>query len=490
MLKTTLVFEDGTVLSSGEDCADAIRAVTLTQAVNSGTELTLGSVCSSMLEAQIIAPGGQLAPQTGTQVRLYRNDALMGVFLLEKPTRMSANLLQLTAYDRVSLLDRDLTQWLEGLAGWPYSLYKFAWMVAAQCGLELENDSIPNGDYPVEKFRAQGVTGRQLMAMAAQAAGRFCHATSEGRLRFDWYTPGELTDAPYENTVRFEDYTVSPIDRVQIGLTADDVGTSYPQTGDNPYRVTGNYLLTGIAGRQEVAQTLYEQLRALCYTPCRVSVPATTEPRAGQILTLVDRNGTQVRFLVMKRTQQGQRDILECTGSPSRGSVSAANHQSFSDINGRVMTLQTQVDGLLAENRLGREQTASLRLDVDAIATQVSRQSEHQESKLTALEQTASGLALSVQSLLTQGVDRVQTATGFTFDANGLRVEKTGSDLTNRIDQEGMRVLRGGGQVMLRADVNGVLARDVTVDNYLCIGDHARFENYAGGRTACYYVGG
>ena len=47
MLKTTLVFEDGTVLSSGEDCADAIRAVTLTQAVNSGTVLTLGSVCSS-----------------------------------------------------------------------------------------------------------------------------------------------------------------------------------------------------------------------------------------------------------------------------------------------------------------------------------------------------------------------------------------------------------------------------------------------------------
>ena len=82
------------------------------------------------------------------------------------------------------------------------------------------------------------------------------------------------------------------------------------------------------------------------------------------------------------------------------------------------------------------------------------------------------------------------TTTGFTFDESGLKVEKTGSDLQNRIDQSGMQVLRGSQQVLLRADVNGVLASDVQVHNYLIVGDHARFEDYAGNRTACYYIGG
>ena len=479
MLKTTLVFEDGTVLSSGEDCVNAVRSVTLTQAVNSGTELTLGSVCSSLLEVQIIAPGGEFSPMAGTEVTLYRNQVPMGIFILDKPTRLSANLLKITAYDRVKKLDKDLTAWLEGLAGWPYPLGKFAWMVAAQCGLELETQDIPNGDYPVEKFSARGITGRQLMRMAAQASGRFCTATAQGTLQFGWYSPGQLTDSPYENSLQYEDYTVAPVGAVQISMETGDVGTSYPQTGENPYKITENYLLSGLSGRQQVAKNLYDQLWDLSYTPCRLTVPASTQPRAGQILTVTDRNGVSLRFLVMKRTQQGQRDILECTGSPHRSTAPVTESQTLADVNGKVMRLQTRVDGLVAENRLGKEQSAALRLDVDAIATQVTRQQGLDQQRMTALEQTASSLTLSVQTLQTQGAHRVQTGTGFLFDENGLQVEKQGSDLSNRIDQEGMRVVRGDNQIMLRADVNGVLARDVTVGNYLCIGDHARFENYA-----------
>ena len=41
---------------------------------------------------------------------------------------------------------------------------------------------------------------------------------------------------------------------------------------------------------------------------------------------------------------------------------------------------------------------------------------------------------------------------------------------------------------MLKADASGVEATDVTVNNYLVIGDHARFENYPTGRTACFYI--
>lgn len=488
MLKTTLVFDDGTVISSGQDTVNAVRSVNLTQAVNAGTELTLGSVCSAMLEAEIIAPMGAFSPMAGQEVTLYRDGECMGIFTLEKPTRTSASILRLTAYDRVSLLDTDLSQWLDSLVDWPYSLYKFAWMICAQCGLELENETIPNGNYPVAKFAARGITGRQLLGWVGEAAGRFCTATPQGGIAFGWYTPGALDSYYYEKTLRYEDYTVAPIDRVQIALTDQDVGVSYPDVQGNTYVIRGNYLLTGEEGRQELLQTLYTQLSALRYTPCTVTVPAQAAARAGQILEITDVNGTTVSFLVMRRVQSGQKDTLECTGSPSRDSTTAANAQTYEALSGRVLELSTQVSGLKAENRDAQNNAARVQLEVEGIRTQVQQQSASLQ-QLTALEQTAKQLQLSVQTIQNEGTSKVVTSTGFTFDEDGLKVEKSGSDLQNRIDQTGMQVLRGSRQVLLRADVNGVLAADVQVDNYLIVGDHARFENYAGGRTACYYIG-
>ena len=51
----------------------------------------------------------------------------------------------------------------------------------------LVNTQLPNGSYPVQKFSAEGITGRQLMQWIGQAAGRFCRATAEGKVEFSWY---------------------------------------------------------------------------------------------------------------------------------------------------------------------------------------------------------------------------------------------------------------------------------------------------------------
>ena len=50
MLKNLLVLADGTEISSGVGTVNAIQSTKLTQSVNSGEELTLGSTCASILE--------------------------------------------------------------------------------------------------------------------------------------------------------------------------------------------------------------------------------------------------------------------------------------------------------------------------------------------------------------------------------------------------------------------------------------------------------
>ncbi len=355
MLVTKMILPDGSILSSGPDAVNAIQWVKLTQSVNSQQQMTLGSVCSSMLEATVIAP--QLQLQAGMEITLYKNDTCMGVYILEKPTRPGPNLLQLTAYDRVSRLDQVLDQWLAGLVGWPYTLEKFAWMVCAQCGLELVTDSLPNGQLPVGAFTAKGITGRQLMSWIGQLSGRFCRANAQGQLEFSWYQENALTIGPdssfqlpyFSQGLRFEDYSVLPIEKVQLRKTRQDVGAVYPDIAEpvNTYTITGNGLLAALPtdAAKAVARSLYEQLQ-ISYTPCSVTVPATLDIHAGDIVQVTTAKGQQLRMYVMQHTMSGQRSRLECSGSLHRDSVWAVNEKTYDALDGRVLELEMDQQGL------------------------------------------------------------------------------------------------------------------------------------------------
>ena len=98
----------------------------------------------------------------------------------------------------------------------------------------------------------------------------------------------------YQNSLQYEDYQVRAVEKVQIRMTDKDVGVVYPDipTG-NTYCITGNYLLTGKNTQNllPVAQTLYEQLKEMTYTPCKLTVPVGCYVEPGKILYVTDRNG-------------------------------------------------------------------------------------------------------------------------------------------------------------------------------------------------------
>lgn len=496
-----LVLPDGSRIKSGPTENPAILKLSLTQSVNSQKELTLGSVCSQMLEATLYAPNG-LNMEAGQWVELWeRDEKLAGRFLLEKPVRKGASY-QLTAYDAISLLDRDLTGWLASLTGWPYTLSEFTALVFTQCGLSFQTDEIPNGSFLIQKFAARQVTGRQLISWAAECAGRFCRIGAHGNPEFAWYTQG-ITVAPgresfyYQGSLSREDYTVLPITGVQIRREARDVGTCYPQTqtGENTYIVEGNPFLCALDADTlvPVARTLYEQLQPVSYTPCSLTVPAALGIEAGEILA-VQAGEEVLQVYVMKRVRKGGRDTLSCTGSPRRGTANARNQATMQALAGKVLHLQTDVDGIQAENRDAAGKLAKLAMDIDGISAQVSCQEETLDavkSSVTNVEQSAKHIRLSVEGILQDGVSKVVTRKNYTFDDKGLNISGT-SGMENRLDETGMEVTRNG-SVLLKATSEGVVAADVQVNNYLIIGGHARLEDYTDGwgkRTACFYLEG
>ncbi len=331
MLKNLIVLPDGTEIFSGTAGKPALKQVTLTQQVNVGTELTLGSVCAGRLEAEIFTYGGDVAITPGMELTLYKvaedgERTKIGLFTAEKTLRPSANVFKVIAYDRICWLEKDLDDWLSSLSGWPYSLEAFAHMVCQACNLNLVHDTLPNGNYPVEKFSAKGITGRRLMQWVGQVCGRFCRATAQGTIELGWYTPRDITLTPTGAVPVLAGeraaYQIAPVDRVQIVSAENDLEV-FCGTGSNCYRITGNYLLSGeeAVPMQAVARTLYEILHGVTYTPCKIKIAANIQIQPGDILSVAGANGMIDCMYVMRKTQTGYAETLECTGSPNRSSI-------------------------------------------------------------------------------------------------------------------------------------------------------------------------
>ena len=103
--------------------------------------------------------------------------------------------------------------------------------------------------------------------------------------------------------------------------------------------------------------------------------------------------------------------------------------------------------------------------------------------------------ALNEQILVTQqikedGVEKVTTTTGFTFDKDGLTIDKTGADTKTVVDEDGMTVYSKTGSensVLLNVDSQGVQTENLHVRTFTQIGTHTRLQDYEDG-TAIFYI--
>lgn len=396
MRKHKILLPGGVVLTSGPGTADAIRSVKLTEQVNDQTDLCPGAACAACAELELWAPENRLQIAQGDELTLLCLDTgtgaeeTLGVFRAEKPVKASANVYKITAYDRMTLLDRDLSPWLRAQQGaFPMTLTALIGAVCAQCGVALADGALaglPNGEYAVQPFYADGLTGRQLIQWAAQAACRFARMDPAGRLTFGWYAGrgaagligpsegqarmglrlagavlrtaagevwrfGSMQTGYLQGSLSCEDYETAPPDKVQIRQSADDVGVVWPpdEPGTNALVIQGNLLLTAQTADalRPVARTLYEALCETSYTPLTVSVPVSGAlPAPGEEIAVCDAWGRQRITRVMQRTVAGQKAVLTATGNPRRDGTAAVNEQKYTDLQGKLLEIRTGIDGL------------------------------------------------------------------------------------------------------------------------------------------------
>ena len=395
MLQPILTLSSGTELKGGSP-GSAVKSLTLHTAVNAGQEFTIGSAFSDYIEAEIWAdPGGSLQITAGDALTYYRQDdagsrTKVGVFYAEKPTRTKRNSYKVTAYDTMSKLDTDFSGWLRAnQAQFPKTIWQLVQLACQRAGVTLASSSLPiNGSYSVQAFYADDLTCRQIISWAAEAAGCYAHMNADGKLQFLTYTDKRSTakitpdgasnsTAYYADSLSYEDYTVKAIEKVQIRQSDRDVGVIYPDstTATNTYAVQGNLLLTTgtEANLKTVVQNLYNVLKNVTYTPCKVSVPSSSGLTCGQIVHVKDARGREFDTYLMSATISSGKASFESVGSASRESSSAVNSQSYKNLTGKMLEIKTSVDGLEVKASDLTGKYTDLKATVDGLSSEVKK---------------------------------------------------------------------------------------------------------------------
>ena len=394
MLQPILTLPSGTELKGGS-LGSAVKSLTLHTAVNAGQEFTIGSAFSDYIEAEIWAdPGGSLQITAGDALTYYRQDdagnrTKVGVFYAEKPTRTKRNSYKVTAYDTMSKLDADFSGWLHAnQAQFPKTIWQLVQLACQRAGVTLASSSLPiNGSYSVQAFYADDLTCRQIISWAAEAAGCYAHMNADGKLQFLTYTDkrstakitpdGASSTAYYADSLSYEDYTVKAIEKVQIRQSDSDVGVIYPDstTATTTYAVQGNLLLTTgtEANLKSVVQNLYNVLKNVTYTPCKVSVPSSSGLACGQIVHVKDARGREFDTYLMSATISSGKASFESVGSASRESSSAVNSQSYKNLTGKMLEIKTSVDGLEVKASDLTGKYTDLKATVDGLSSEVKK---------------------------------------------------------------------------------------------------------------------
>lgn len=418
------------------------------------------------------------------------------------------NKTKITAYDAIYFASKQ--QIGDISIEYPISLFGYATAVCGALNCVCSAAMPVNPDLTQETVNTDGTeTLQEILAAIAEASGTICKCSSANTIEFKQLskTPQDtILPATYFNFTAQEPIKLTKIASVtQLGdnyISGEEEG--FTQTiWDNPF----------LELRTDITTLLDNLQAALCPS---YMMPYTLESRGnpyyeiGDCITIYTALGEKNIYwfnetlqytggLRSKTSWEAGEDEKPEANPSNLGDALKNTYAKVDKVNNEI----TIVSGSSSENAAA---IAALRMNTESISASVTNLREATEGGLNTIHEdivdlttkveatmTSEAVDLKIQSAMANGVDTVTTSTGFTFNEEGLTVSKTGSEMTTRIDEDGMSVYRDNTEV-LTADNQGVIAYNLHAKNYLIMGEYSRFEDYTStsgeARTGCFWIGG
>lgn len=410
------------------------------------------------------------------------------------------NHLEITAYDCIADTDKLTVADLNLTA--PYTVQQFGNAIATKLGMSAQFIGVSSTILALSYTTGANLDGteklRDVLNALAEITTSIVYISYDGKLTFKTLLPSATTDL---NITKAQYFTLdSKTNRRLSAIThASELGNNLTATLDtsgttqvireNPFlnlRSDADVILTtmlGVVGGLTINQFDCEWRGNPAIEIGDKITLTTKDNNTAASFILNDTIKYNVDGLSEQTSWQYSTEIEEISSNPT--TIGEKVKQTIA-----IVDKQKQEITLLAQDVASN--SSQISINTKNIASTISAMETNNNTintKITALDQTASNINVSIKSIQDNGVSKVVTETGFTFDANGLTVNKTGSEMSTNIDEDGMSVKRDNTEV-LTADSAGVNALNLISRQYLVIGDNARFENYQSNRTGCFYIGG
>lgn len=419
--------------------------------------------------------------------------------------------LSITAYDAINEATAHTVSEV-GFAA--YTIREFAARCAAIIGLPLAIDATAEGDvwdtYYNDGANFEGTESlRDALTAVAEATQSIYYINSNWELTFRRLTAG--AGAAFSIT-RDKYFTLES--KTNRRLTAvchatelgDNVEASTGESGTTQY-VRDNPFWDMREDVAAIVENALARVAGLTINQFACTWRGNFLLEIGDHVALATKDGGTVHSYVLNDVVSYDGTLSESTqwsytdSDAETASNPATLGEALKQTYARVDKANKQIALVASGNEENAEAISALQLETSGISASVQKIEDGTSAALEGLygdiasltskveaQITPEDVKISISTELDKGVDKVVTATGFTFDETGLSVSKTGSEMTTTITEDGMVVKRDNNAVLTANNV-GVDAENLHATTYLIVGANSRFEDYGDGRTGCFWIG-
>lgn len=391
---------------------------------------------------------------------------------------------------------------------YPAEIFDYATAIATFLGTTVDYDTVAGYYYSLifseeAKPNYDGTeTLREVLEDIAEVTCSICYIDYNNKIVFKYLENNSIDNI--EKSQYFSLEVGKPVYITKISATTElgDNLASGDESGYNQIIHNNPFL------NHEEAPALIEHLLTISfaeYYPYKIKWRGNPALEIGDCVAVTTKDGSNINLLYLGETinYTGGMSVtseLTINAAPKVFTNPTNIGTAIKETYAKVDKVNKQINMVVSESEANKEAIAALQLNTDSINASVTSIEQATNDALEEISEdvsdiktkvdatmTSADVTLAIQTEIAKGANKVTTSTGFTFDENGLTVNKSNSEMETTITEDGMRINRNDTEVLVANNV-GVQAANLHATTYLIIGNNSRFEDF-GNRTACFWIG-
>ena len=405
-----------------------------------------------------------------------------------------------TAYDYGLKFANPYTTSLDYSSG-SITLFQVIQEICTNCGVELENASLPNGSFIVDSN--QFVNGEQFGDVVAQASGingMFATTNSNDKLEFIFTNEtNEIIEDYIELNNKRDTHPITSV----LVATSEDLETAgavlkdealIEQYGEHWLKIYSYGFAYSTIKCQQLVGAIFNQVKGFGYSSFKSEYSFLPYLSLGDKIKLKNKDGSLVNSIVL-RYETNYDEITFEAPSIINASVDYELPETPEIISKKALIIADQANSKIASITT---QTEEINVTVNNNYQEIQKKFDGYTpiEKTVELEtsvvrlQTDTYTKTQIDTKLTDGsVTKVLSTSGM-FDADGLTIEQTNAKTKGNFNASGLKIIDNTssiGETLLFAgydesrEESVVETANINVSHYLVIGTNSRLEDYEDG---------